>query len=268
MLDPFKRRISYLRISVTDRCNLRCTYCMPAEGTPLKRHADILSYEQIIAVVREAAVLGVTKIRLTGGEPLVRHNIETLVRGINAIPGLEEVTMTTNGIRLPALAHALKEAGLGRVNISIDSLDPERYRAITRGGSLADALAGVEAALEAGLTPIKINMVILPDTPGSDIEAIQSYCDEKGLTLQKIMQFSLHDRGNPNGHDQADRPPPCSTCNRLRLTADGFLKPCLFSNSEVRVDFSDIRSSLLRAVGIKPEEGTECTHRPMVGIGG
>jgi len=268
MLDPFKRRISYLRISVTDRCDLRCTYCMPAEGVALKRHADILSYEQIAAVAREAAALGVTKIRLTGGEPLVRRSIETLVQGIAAIPDLEEVTMTTNGIRLPALAQPLKDAGLNRVNISIDSLDPGRYRAITRGGSLADALGGVDAALEAGLTPVKINMVILPDTPESDIQAMQTYCDRKGPTLQKIMQFSLHDRGNPGQQVHTERPPPCNTCNRLRLTADGFLKPCLFSNGEVRVDFSDIRGSLLRAVEIKPEEGTECTHRPMVGIGG
>jgi len=268
MLDPYDRRIDYLRVSVTDRCNLRCVYCMPADGVPLKRHADILSYEQIADVVREAAALGVKKVRLTGGEALIRRNIDVLVRAIAGVPGLEEVALTTNGILLPGLASALKEAGLDRVNISIDSLDPERYRAITRGGVLAQALAGVDAAIEHGLTPVKINMVMLADTPDSDIGAMQDFCDRKRLTLQKITQFSLHDRQDLDQRVPADRPPKCDTCNRLRLTADGYLKPCLFSDEEVRVDFDDIRTSLLRAVGIKPESGTECSQREMVGIGG
>jgi cyclic pyranopterin phosphate synthase len=268
MLDPFSRPITYLRISVTDRCDLRCIYCMPAEGVPLKSHADILSYEQIESVAKEAAALGVTKIRLTGGEPLVRRNIEGLVAKLAVIPGLEEVTMTTNGIRLPSLAHALRRAGLGRVNISIDSLDPERYRAVTRGGDVNAALRGVDAALDAGLTPVKINMVILPDTPDSDIEAMRAYCSEKGLALQKITQFSLHDRGDLASRIETERPPKCASCNRLRLTADGVLKPCLFSNGGIPVDFNDIRGSLLRAVAVKPEQGTQCTDRTMVAIGG
>ena len=268
MLDPFERPITYLRIAVTDRCDLRCIYCMPAEGVALKQHAEILSYEQIAAIAREAVALGVTKIRLTGGEPLVRRNIESLVQTIAAIPGLEEVTMTTNGIRLPSLAPALKEAGLGRVNISVDSLDPERYRTITRGGDLEAALRGVDAAVDADLTPVKINMVILPDTPDSDIEAMRAYCEGRGLALQKITQFSLHDRGGLASHVEAERPPKCASCSRLRLTADGVLKPCLFSNGGIPVDFSDIRSSLLHAVAVKPEEGTQCTDRSMVAIGG
>jgi cyclic pyranopterin phosphate synthase len=241
---------------------------MPAEGVALKQHAEILSYEQIAAIAREAVALGVTKIRLTGGEPLVRRNIESLVQTIAAIPGLEEVTMTTNGIRLPSLAPALKEAGLGRVNISVDSLDPEHYRTITRGGDLEAALRGVDAAVDAGLTPVKINMVILPDTPDSDIEAMRAYCEVRGLALQKITQFSLEDRDDLDTRIETERPPRCASCNRIRLTADGILRPCLFSNEGVPVNFDDIRGSLLQAVGIKPEAGTQCTDRAMVAIGG
>jgi len=159
--DAYRREINYLRVSVTDRCNLRCVYCMPPEGVKPASHSEILSFEEIEKVVRAAAVIGVRKVRLTGGEPLVRRGIEELVRQLAAVPGIDDLALTTNGLLLPEKARLLKEAGLRRVNISLDSLVPERYREITRGGDLAGALAGVQAALEEGLHPVKINTVVI-----------------------------------------------------------------------------------------------------------
>ena len=268
MLDRFSRTIEYMRISVTDRCNLRCKYCMPPEGVPLEFHKGILTYEQIVQVVTVAAELGVTKVRLTGGEPLVRRDIEDLVAMLSPIPGVDELCMTTNGTRLPELAQKLKESGMGRLNISLDSLDSARYESITGGGRLEEALAGVDAAFSAGLTPVKINMVVLEDTTESEIEAMREYCDEKGATLQLISRFTLEHRDHGVGAVPTDRPPACSGCDRLRLTADGHLKPCLFSEDEISVDFHDIRGSLLAAVDGKPQTGTQCRMRPMHAIGG
>ncbi len=268
MLDRFNRTINYMRISVTDRCNLRCSYCMPPEGVPLGTHGDILSYEQITQVVKAAAELGITKVRLTGGEPLVRRDIEKLVAMISAVHGIEEVCMTTNGLRLPELAGRLKKAGLGRVNISLDSLAESKYAAITSGGDLHEALAGIEAALSAGLTPIKINMVVFEDTEKAEIEVMQRFCEQKGASLQLINRFSLECRRSGDGPVPADRPPACEDCNRLRMTADGHLKPCLFSEDEIPVDFDNIAASILAAVGQKPENGTRCRTRLMHAIGG
>lgn len=268
MLDGFNRIIDYLRISVTDRCNHRCIYCMPPQGIALKSHKDILSYEQIIAVVRAAVQLGITKIRLTGGEPLIRKNIEYLVARLADINGLGELCMTTNGTHLAGLAEKLKQNGLGRVNISIDTLDAEKYRLITQGGDLTQALAGVDAALEANLTPVKINMVILESTTEDDVDRMQAFCARRGLTLQKIMQFSLYDRKDLSKRFRTDRPPNCANCNRLRLTADGSLKPCLFSEHELKVDFNNIAGSILKAVAIKPRTGSVCRNRTMCQIGG
>lgn len=268
MLDRFNREINYLRISVTDRCDHRCVYCMPEGYVALKQREEILSYEQMEAIVREAVALKVRKVRLTGGEPLIRRDIESLVARLSRIDGVHELCMTTNGTRLSEMAEKLKKNGLNRVNISIDSLDPVRYQAITRGGNLKKVLAGVDAALEAGLKPIKINMVILEDTTDVEVEMMREFCAGKGLQLQKIMQFSLYDRCDLRIRFQAERPPVCSHCNRLRLTADGFLKPCLFSEDEIRVDFDDIRGSILRAVALKPENGSSCRSRAMCEIGG
>ena len=268
MFDRFNRRVDYLRISVTDRCDLRCVYCMPATGVPKKPRDRILSYEQIEAVTRESVALGVSKVRLTGGEPLIRRNVEELVGRLSRVTGLDELTMTTNGTRLAGMAATLKKQGLQRVNISIDSLDPARYRELTRGGDLKEVLKGVDAALAAGLTPVKINMVILEDTSEDEVRTLQRFCSDKGMKLQKIMQFSLYDRHGLGERFRAERPPKCAQCNRLRLTADGFLKPCLFSEDEIQVDFSDIRSSILQAVEAKPESGSCCRNRPMCAIGG
>jgi len=268
LLDRFNRKIDYLRISVTDRCNQRCVYCMPEEHFVHKHPDEILSYEQIGAFVGVAAELGIRKVRLTGGEPLVRKDIERLVARLAKIEGIDEVCMTTNGSALVDKAAGLKQSGLARVNISIDSLDAEKYSRITRGGDLGEALAGIDAAVEAALTPIKINMVILDDTTQEDIEEMKAFCEKRGLQLQKIMQFSLYDRADLSERFEAERPPKCGRCNRLRLTADGFLKPCLFSDSEICVDFGDIRGSILEAVAGKPQSGNSCRNRIMRQIGG
>ena len=239
-------------------------------GTPFmhKSHDDILSYEQIESVAKVAAKMGIRKIRLTGGEPLVRKDIEQLVAKLAVIDGIDEVCMTTNGSLLADMAIKLKTSGLNRVNISIDSLDADRYRQLTGGGDLQQALAGIEAAKKAELTPIKINMVILDDTTEEKIEKMQTFCDWQGVQLQKIMQFSLYDRADLSQRFKTQRPPKCSTCNRLRLTADGHLKPCLFSDNEVKVDFDNIADSILRAVAKKPENGSSCRNRLMNQIGG
>ena len=236
-----------------------------------RSRGDILSFERIESFTKVAARMGITKVRLTGGEPLVRKGIEQLVAKLSCIDGVNEVCMTTNGSLLAAKAATLKRSGLSRVNVSIDSLDADRYRWITRGGDLGQAVAGVDAAIKAGLTPIKINMVILEDTTEDDIEKMQAFCKQRGLQLQKIMQFSLYDRTDlspPVAGFRTERPPKCSCCNRLRLTADGFLKPCLFSDREIKVDFDDIRGSIREAVVKKPENGSSCRNRLMSQIGG
>jgi cyclic pyranopterin phosphate synthase len=160
---PAGQVVDYLRLSVTDRCNYRCVYCMPPEGVPFKSHEEILSYEDMVFFVQAAVELGISKVRITGGEPLVRKGLTDLVGLIHAIPGIRDISLTTNGVLLPRFAEALKAEGLNRVNISVDSLEPERYRALTRGGSLAAALDGVEAALRVRLDPVKINVVMMPE---------------------------------------------------------------------------------------------------------
>jgi cyclic pyranopterin phosphate synthase len=268
LLDPFGRRITSLRVSVTDKCNYRCTYCMPEGGVALKPHSSILRLEEIAEVVRVAAGRGISKIKLTGGEPLVRRNIETLVAMIAAVPGITDFGMTTNGSLLTTdMARRLKTAGLMRVNISLDTLDPVRFAAITRGGNSDDVLRGIDAALDAGFAPVKINMVVFDDTSAADREAMGAFCALKGLRLQTIAHFSL-DRRESHDIGTTDKPPPCAGCNRLRLTADGHLKPCLFSDREITVDFGDIAKSLEQAVGAKPEKGTSCVKRNMNQIGG
>lgn len=266
LLDRYKRPITYLRISVTDRCNLRCSYCMPECGVEIKRHADMLSYEQIAAVTRVAVGLGVTKVRLTGGEPLVRRGIVDLVGLLGRIEGLETLAMTTNGVMLPLYATALKSAGLQSVNISLDSLDPERYRRLTRGGQVNKAIAGVDAAVAAGFSPIKVNAVVSSESSPEEIGMLEAFCKERGIQLQRIGEYHL-DRAKVD-FESFERPPKCAFCNRLRLTADGYFKPCLHSDAEVPVDFANIDTSIRQAVSIKPKKGTACTNRHMVSIGG
>jgi cyclic pyranopterin phosphate synthase len=268
--DRFGRKIDYLRISVTDKCNYRCIYCMPEEGVKLKSHDEILSFEEITAIARCAARLGIVKIRLTGGEPLVRRDIEILVEMLSRCEGINELVMTTNGSLLSReKALKLKEAGLSRVNISLDTLDGDEFKRITRRGNIEDVLAGIDAAKWAGLDPVKINMVISEATSRSQVMEMRSFCKQEGLKLQTIKQFSLYQREERiDSSFTFDRPKPCSLCNKIRLTADGFLKPCLLSNAEIKVDFSNIEESLRRAVREKPLKGTICENRMMSQIGG
>jgi cyclic pyranopterin phosphate synthase len=268
--DRSGREINYLRVSVTDRCNLRCEYCMPPGGVEHKSHGEMLCYEEIAEVVRGAVRLGICKVRLTGGEPLVRKGAAGLVRILRGLEGLEEISMTTNGILLtPCVAAELKEAGLDRLNISLDTLDPARYREITRGGDVGDVLRGISAAQEAGFAGTKVNMVVSPPGSREDIDMMRSFCSREGLVLQTINRFSLSKRtcDTESPHDM-DRPLPCEKCNRLRLTSDGYLKPCLFSDVEIKVDFQDIEGSIRKAVEAKPVEGTSCSERSMREIGG
>ncbi len=266
--DPFGRAITSLRISITDKCNFRCTYCMPESGIELKPHSALLHYEQICAIVAEAATLGISKVKITGGEPLVRKNIEELVRQIAVIPGITDLGMTTNASLLTLKkAQILRQAGLMRLNISLDTVNPDTFHSITRGGELTEVLQGIGNAIAAGFSPVKINMVVMDATTEADIDAMRQFCDARGLQLQKIAHFSLH-RRMTKVKTVTERPPPCSRCNRLRLTADGFFKPCLFSDNEIKVNLNDIRGSLLAAVGNKPENGDSCTNRSMSQIGG
>jgi len=281
--DARGRTIDYLRISITDRCNLRCVYCMPEDGVPPCQHQDVLRYEEIERVVRVAASLGISKIRLTGGEPLARRGFVDLVELLARIPGIEDLSMTTNGTLLAPHAQALADAGMGRANISLDSLDPARFRAMTRRGELDDVLRGIEAAQRAGLQPIKINVVMihgLNDDEAADF-ARRTVTDGWHVRFIEVMPLgegahwenegyvsSLETRAriesalgplqratlNGNGPARYWRVPGaagtigfisaisehfCATCNRLRLTSDGRLMPCLFSDLEV-----DLRTAL------------------------
>ncbi len=256
MFDKFNRQIDYLRISVTDRCNLRCTYCMPEEGVDHKSHHDILSYEKILEVVKEAISLGIKKIRLTGGEPLVRKGILFLVEQLKKLPGLEELTLTTNGVLLDKMARSLKKAGLDRINISLDTLDPGKYKKLTRTGDIKHVLRGIEAVIDAGFNNTKINMVIIPGFNDNEGEAMQAFCREKGFALQRINHYSLTDIESIDRTYVAERPLKCERCNRIRLTADGKLKPCLFSDLEIPLDFNNLKESLINAIQCKPEGGT------------
>lgn len=228
MIDRFGRTIEYLRISVTDRCNLRCCYCMPPKGVQLLRHEDILSFEEIVDVARCAVDLGVTKIRLTGGEPLVRRGIETLVARLAEINGLADLAMTTNGLLLSKYAPALAAAGLRRVNVSLDAIGADNYAAITRGGDVRQVLAGIEAARLAGLNPVKINCVVGPNNEDRNAKDVAEYAEREGLEVRFIRQMNLAAgdfhviQGGSGGN--------CPICNRLRLTSDGQIRPCLFSD--------------------------------------
>lgn len=267
MRDSFGREIEYLRISVTDKCNLRCRYCMPATGVPHKHHHELLRIEQFIEVVRAAAELGISKIRLTGGEPLVRKGIVDLVQGIAEVPGIEKVAMTTNGILLKSFASPLREAGLTHLNISLDTLDPEAYSLVTRGGSLQDALEGIMAAKEAGFERIKVNTVVTEASyHPEEMAALQAFCERYGFELQRIAEYSLSEEKRDTMH--FERPLPCSECNRIRLLSSGKLKPCLHSDIEIPVNFDNIAESLRQAILAKPEVGSVCTNRSMVEIGG
>ncbi len=266
MYDRFNRRIHYLRVSVTDRCNLRCTYCMPAEGIRLISHDEILRFEEVFEVVQTAVTMGIDKIRITGGEPLVRKGIAEFVRNIAGIRGIVDLGLTTNGILLHEYAQALAEAGLHRINISLDTLDPVKYRTITRGGDLRRVLAGIEAALHAGLRPVKLNCVVDHSSGEPDALAVKEFGKQNGLEVRFIHRMDLESGcftivENGHGGD-------CRICNRLRITADGRIKPCLFSSLGFSVREYGAREALLMAIGEKPEKGTNNTGERFNYIGG
>lgn len=196
LIDPFNRKIEYLRVSVTDKCNYRCGYCMPEQGAhPEGRHTEYLDFDELARIIKAFVELGVTKIRLTGGEPLVRKGIPEFVEQINQNEGLKEIALSTNGHYLPRYAKALKEAGVQRANISIDSLKPKLFKEITRGGDLEKVLAGVDAGLEAGLSPIKFNMVVMKGTNDSEIESMVDYGIEKGVEVRFIETMPIGEAG-------------------------------------------------------------------------
>lgn len=297
-LDAYDRPISYLRISVTDRCNLRCVYCMPPEGVPWVPHESILTYEEIGTVVRAASELGISKVRLTGGEPLVRLGIEELVRTISQVPGIDDLAMTTNGILLSRHAVELAAAGLQRVNISLDSLRPDRFERITRGGHLEEVLEGMESARRAGLDPVKINTVVIRGVNDDEVVDLARKTMEEGWHLRFIELMPVGGGGliGDQWRDQVvtaeeirgkiesalGRLEPakisvgngparyyrlsgalgtlgfitpisehfCYRCNRMRLTADGQLRPCLVSDEEI-----DLRTPLRRGAGVEEIKG-------------
>lgn len=299
MKDSFGRQITYLRLSVTDKCNLRCRYCMPAEGVPVRPHEDMLTEEEMLRAVRVCAGLGINKVRVTGGEPLVKKNIVSICRGIAGISAIEELCLTTNGTLLPPLAKDLKKAGVARINISIDTLDPVQYRQITRNGSLEDALNGLEAALEAGFERIKVNCVLIGgfnDTQVLEIAALTlkypvdvrfielmpmkdntdfpeaSYVPSSVVT-QKLPQLQKSGSDGvarlytlPGARGKIGLISPlsnlfCSCCNRIRITADGKVKPCLHTGDEFSIkglDEQAMRDMIEKAVMAKPER-----HAPL-----
>jgi GTP 3',8-cyclase len=265
MLDKFNREINYLRISLTEKCNLRCIYCMPEEGIPLKAHKEILRYEQIEQIVKEAAKLGINKVRLTGGEPLIKKDIEILIEKLAAIPEIKELSLTTNGVLLAQNAKKIKRAGLTGLNISLDTLQPEKFKSITRGGNLADVLQGINQAIKEGFK-IKVNMVVLKDINEDEINDVRKFCLNKGIQLQLINHFNLS--SNKNDDYFFDRPPKCKNCNRIRLLSDGVLKPCLHSEAEYKINFANVRESLEKTILSKPQRGSSCTSRKMFEIGG
>jgi cyclic pyranopterin phosphate synthase len=238
---------------------------MPEEGVPLKPYHEILRYEQIRDIVKEAVSIGIDKVRLTGGEPLIKRDIEELVRMIANIDGINHIGMTTNGILLPEKAFLLNEAGLHSLNISLDTLNPDKYRRITRVGDINLVMTGIDTAIALDFH-IKINMVVFDDTTRGDIEQISAFCKRKGIKLQLIKHYDLSLSKKDDQH--YSRPPQCSECNRIRLLSDGRIKPCLHSNNELKVDFNDIKGSLIRAIKAKPSSGESCTNRNMSQIGG
>lgn len=266
MLDRYNRKINYLRISVTDRCNLRCKYCMPAEGVKLFPHSEILSFDEIVDVIKVGVKMGINKIRLTGGEPTVRKGIVDLVAMISKIKGLNEITMTTNGILLDELAQPLADAGLDRVNISLDTMDAEKYHEITRLGDINKVFAGIKAAKKAGLNPVKINCVVMHSSQEEDAKAVRKFGQENDLQVRFIHQMNL-DTGEfsvVEGGSGGD----CKHCNRLRLTANGKIKPCLFSDLGYDVRVLGIEKAYKIALENKPKNGTYNHSGEFYNIGG
>ncbi|NSW82351.1 MAG: GTP 3',8-cyclase MoaA [Syntrophothermus sp.] len=306
MLDSLGREINYLRVSVTDRCNLRCRYCMPETGIELKPHSEILSLEEIHRIIETGTRVGIRKVRLTGGEPLIRRNLSRLVQMISTIDLIDDIAITTNGLLFPEMAGELKEAGLHRLNVSLDTMNPEKYSFITRNGSLKQALRAIETALALEFHPVKINTVVIR---GINDDEIMDFCRlaynhrlhvrfiefmpvgelgfwsrDKVITCDEIQEMIKREyrlspwklsRGNgpaksyrlEGGQGSIGFISPmsnhfCHECNRLRLTADGKLRGCLYDRTEIdlkqvlRQGGSDeeILQLFIKAINLKPNE--------------
>lgn len=239
---------------------------MPEEGIHLLRHEDILTFDEITDFTKTAVASGITKVRITGGEPLVRKGIVTLVSMIAGIAGIKDLSMTTNGTLMDQFADDLHKAGLQRINISLDTVDPQKYSYITRKGNLKDVFKGIEAAKKANLIPIKINCVIRESKSEKDAREVAEFCRSNGLELRYIREmdlvkgtFSTVDGGSGGN---------CSICNRLRLTSDGKLKPCLFNNSEFDIRKLGYEKAVEMAVNAKPEQGLNNMKDGFYNIGG
>ena len=309
MIDRFGRNITYLRVSVTDKCNLRCRYCMPAEGVCKKDHTDMMTEEETIRAVEAAASLGITKLRITGGEPLVMKNILSICRRAAAVPGIQEVCLTTTGILLPELAKPLKEAGVKRLNLSLDTLDPDKYTHITRVGRLEDFQAGLNAALGAGFEKLKINAVLIGGFNEDEIIPLAELTRQYPVDMRFIEMMPMYDSGDfqensfipctkvltalpeatpvprdggvaklyrlPGAKGNIGLISPvsahfCDECNRLRLTADGKLKPCLHSSREYAIkglSLQEMKAVMQEAIWNKPARhgDLDALHRSQAG---
>jgi len=239
---------------------------MPEDGIRLIRHEDILTFDEITAFTREAVSMGVTKVRITGGEPLARKNIDVLVGMLAGIEGITDLSMTTNGTMLAEHAADLSAAGLMRVNISLDTLNPEKFSYITRGGNIKKVIEGIEAAQRGGLAPVKINCVIKSTPEENDARMVAEYCLKRGLEVRFIRQMDLAGgtfsvvHGGTGGH--------CAKCNRLRLTPEGIVKPCLFNDIGFSVREMGPRKAIMKALNSKPEYGTSNKGNGFYNIGG
>jgi cyclic pyranopterin phosphate synthase len=294
LLDNYQRPINYLRLSITDRCNLRCRYCMPEEGVEMVGHRDLLTYEEIVRAIEVFAGHGISKVRITGGEPLVRRGVVDLVRAIAQIKGIKDLSLTTNGVRLKEYAGALVEAGLRRINISLDTLKPDRFAYITRRDSFKEVWEGIEEALRQGLSPIKINVVVIKDFNDNEVEAFarlsltyplhirfiefmpvgdgnewhgkeaipSSRIMEEIKAIGELLPLGPYENGGPatryyikGGKGEIGFISPisshfCARCNRLRLTPDGKIRTCLFSDEEI-----DLKAALRNGEGEATLEG-------------
>lgn len=266
MLDSYNRHINYLRISVTDKCNLRCKYCMPVSGVPYISHNRILSLEEITEFTSVMVSMGVNKVRLTGGEPLVRRGIVDLVRMLAQIEGINDLSMTTNGTLLSDFAEQLSQAGLNRVNISLDTTDANRYKIITRGGDITDVFRGIEAAVKYNLNPIKINCVINSSSSEDDARSVAKFAKDNDLEVRFIHKMNLV-KGyfrKVEGGEGGD----CGICNRIRLTSTGDIKPCLFSDNVYNIRDLGVKKAIELAINNKPERGVLSQSGTFYNVGG
>ena len=314
MKDSFKRNINYLRLSVTDRCNLRCIYCMPESGITKLCHSDVLSVEEMVEIVSAAAECGITKVRLTGGEPLVHRGIIDICRGISSVTGIKELCLTTNGIMLSIFVQELKAAGVNRLNISIDTLNGDKYRAITRNGDIDTVFKGIEAAEKAGFKNIKLNIVLMGGINDDEIRDFVNltlykpwevrfielmpmgecinWPGKRFVSAQEVLKFcpelkSIDTSGvarryridgamgtvgiiSPVSHSF------CGECNRIRVTSEGWLKPCLHSGDEIKLrglHGEELINAIKYGIDLKPREHSlssnkSLSNRNMNQIGG